>query len=151
MTAESGSATYTAGTVRYAGFWVRFVAAIIDSILLGVVGFVIGFVVGLVGGLAGADPEVGEIFAGLLGFVIGIAYYVVMQSSSRQATFGKLALGLKVTDIEGGRISAGTATAREFSKFLSALILLIGYIMAAFTPRKQALHDIIAKTLVVKQ
>ena len=151
MTAYSESAADNEEAVRYAGFWIRFVAAVIDGILLGIVGATIGFIVGLVVAAAGADQEVGSIFSALLGLVIGIAYYVIMESSERQATLGKMALGLRVTDMNGGRISAGTAAARYFSKILSGIILLIGYITAAFHPRKQALHDIIAKTLVVKR
>jgi uncharacterized RDD family membrane protein YckC len=73
-----------------------------------------------------------------------------MNSSEKQATYGKMAMGIKVTDLEGRRISFWRGLGREFAKFLSAIILMIGYIMAAFTERKQALHDIIAGTLVVK-
>jgi uncharacterized RDD family membrane protein YckC len=76
-------------------------------------------------------------------------YHTLMESSSLQATLGKMALGIVVTDLDGGRISFGRATARYWSQILSALILGIGYLMAGFTERKQALHDMIAKTLVV--
>jgi uncharacterized RDD family membrane protein YckC len=74
-----------------------------------------------------------------------------MESSARQATLGKMALGIVVTDLDGNRIGFGRATGRYFAKILSALILLIGFIMAAFTQKKQGLHDIIAGTLVVKK
>ena len=67
-----------------------------------------------------------------------------------QATLGKKAMGLIVTNEHGARIGFGRATGRYFGKILSALILLVGYIMAAFTERKQALHDMIASTLVLK-
>jgi Tfp pilus assembly major pilin PilA len=73
-----------------------------------------------------------------------------MQSSSRQATLGKMALGIKVTSAEGERISFLRATGRYFATILSGLILMIGYLLAAFTQRKQALHDMIAGTLVVR-
>ena len=73
-----------------------------------------------------------------------------MQSSSRQATLGKMALGIKVTSLDGERISFLRATGRYFATILSSLLLMIGYIMAAFTQRKQALHDMIASTLVVR-
>jgi uncharacterized RDD family membrane protein YckC len=66
------------------------------------------------------------------------------------ATVGKMALSLKVTDMEGQRITFGRATGRYFGKWLSAVILLIGFIMAAFTAKKQALHDILASTLVLR-
>jgi uncharacterized RDD family membrane protein YckC len=134
------------GTAAYAGFWIRFGAALIDGILLGIVAGIIAFIIGMATG----NSETVSNIAGLINFLIGIPYFIVMESGPRQATLGKMALGLKVTDAEGGRISAGQAAIRYFSKILSAIILMIGYIMAAFTPKKQALHDIIAKTLVVK-
>jgi uncharacterized RDD family membrane protein YckC len=61
-----------------------------------------------------------------------------------------MALGIRVTDLDGGRISFGRATGRYFGKILSGLILGIGFLMAAFTERKQALHDLLAGTLVVR-
>jgi uncharacterized RDD family membrane protein YckC len=85
-----------------------------------------------------------------MGIVINWLYYALLESSFKQATLGKMALGLKVTDMEGKRISFGQATGRYFAKILSGLILCIGYLMAAFTEKKQALHDIIVGTLVVK-
>jgi uncharacterized RDD family membrane protein YckC len=139
------SAPYGTVAVEYAGFWRRFAALLIDGILLGIAGTIIGLPFGP------SDPtDPGSNIAGLISLVGGIAYYVLMESSTRQATVGKMALGLKVTDLEGGRISAGTALVRYLSKILSALILFIGFIMAGFTLRKQALHDIIARTLVIK-
>jgi uncharacterized RDD family membrane protein YckC len=75
----------------------------------------------------------------------------LMESSAKQATVGKMALGLVVTDLNGNRITFARATGRYFGKALSSLILHIGYLMAGFTPKKQALHDIIAECLVVKQ
>ena len=78
-------------------------------------------------------------------------YYALMESSKNQGTLGKMALGLRVTDLDGKRISFGRATARYFSKYLSGFTLMIGYIMAAFTPKKQAMHDMIASTLVLSK
>jgi uncharacterized RDD family membrane protein YckC len=74
-----------------------------------------------------------------------------MESSERQATFGKIALGIKVTDLNGDRISFAKASGRHFAKIISAIILLIGYIMAAFDSKKQALHDKMAGTLVLNK
>jgi uncharacterized RDD family membrane protein YckC len=75
-----------------------------------------------------------------------------MESSVRQATFGKSVMSLRVTDDGGQRISFGRATGRFFAKIVSGMVpLLIGYIMAAFTEKKQALHDLIAGTLVLRQ
>jgi uncharacterized RDD family membrane protein YckC len=134
------------GTAAYAGFWMRFGAALIDGILLGIVAAIIAFIIGMATGNSEAVPNT----ASFVNFLLGIPYFIMLESGPRQATLGKMALGLKVTGMDGGRISAGEATVRYFSKILSAIILMIGYIMAAFTPKKQALHDIIAKTLVVK-
>jgi uncharacterized RDD family membrane protein YckC len=78
-------------------------------------------------------------------------YYALMESSKNQATVGKLALGLKVTDEKGKRISFGRASGRFFAKILSSIILGIGFLMIAFTEKKQGLHDEIAGCLVVKE
>ena len=90
-----------------------------------------------------------------LGYVLGIfipwLYFTVSESSAWQATLGKKMFGLSVTDMAGNKISFGKANARYWSKIISALILFIGYIMIAFTERKQGLHDIIAGTLVTKK
>ena len=74
-----------------------------------------------------------------------------MLSSSRQATLGKQALGLVVTDVQGRRISFGRATGRNLGKYISALTLLVGFLIQPFTARRQALYDLLAGTLVVKQ
>ena len=137
---------------RYAGFWLRVIAAFLDGILTSFVSFVLGFVIGFAGAFAapGADNSV-QTLAGLVGGLFGIVYYVWMEGSSRQATLGKIAVGIRVTDLDGGRIGYGRALGRNLLKILSALILGIGYLMAAFTARKQGLHDMLAGTLVVKR
>lgn len=137
---------YSDSTATHAGFWMRLAAFAIDTILLIIVGLVITFIVRV----AGAEGGFAWGITWFIQFIIGAAYFVMMESSLRQATLGKLAVGVKVTDMQGARISAGAAAIRYFSKILSGLILFIGFIMAAFTPKKQALHDIIAKTLVVQ-
>jgi uncharacterized RDD family membrane protein YckC len=79
-------------------------------------------------------------------------YYAWMESSEHQATLGKMALGLIVTDLDDRRVSFARATGRFFAKIISGLIpLAIGYIMAGFTEKKQALHDMIASTLVLRK
>ena len=78
-------------------------------------------------------------------------YYAFLESSSWQGTLGKKALGLEVTDLQGRRISFARASGRFFGKFISVMILLIGFIMAGFTARKQALHDILAGCLVIRK
>ncbi|MFA9200728.1 MAG: RDD family protein [Cypionkella sp.] len=143
--------------VNYGGFWIRVAAYLIDAILLGAVGGVIGMLLG-VGflGAAGADPADANALAGtqlvvnLISIVLGWLYFALMESSARQATVGKMALGLTVTDLDGGRIGFGRATGRYFAKWISAIIIGIGFIMVAFTERKQGLHDLIASTLVLK-
>ena len=124
--------------MEYAGFWKLFVAYLIDVILLGVVGAIVNQIF---------DQNV----AGLVTTLVGWAYFAGMESSARQATLGKSVMGMVVTDISGNRISFLRATGRYFAKYLSALILFIGYIMAAFTARKQGLHDMLAGTLVLSR
>ncbi len=139
--------------MEYAGFWRRFVAYLIDYLIIFAGAFALGFVIGIIAGVAGADDIKGGWLAAIyvVTFVGYYLYYALMESSANQATVGKLALGLKVTDEEGGRISFWRALGRTFAKILSALTLLIGFIMAGFTDRKQALHDKIANTLVVRR
>ena len=142
----------------YAGFWVRVGAYLIDMVILWIAQFAIYAVFGVsMYGATSLDPEASDAFATgagivayLLTIIVAILYFAVMESSSKQATFGKMALGLVVTDQNGGQITFLRAVGRYFAKILSALVLFIGYIMVAFTERKQGLHDILASTLVVK-
>jgi len=151
----AGYAT-TVSNVRYGGFWMRFVAAIIDGILVQLVVFPVAAIIGAIVGVAGGAVDMPGVGIHLVGFIIGGTigllgnwiYEAAMESSSKQATLGKMALGLKVTDLEGRRISFARATGRHFAKFISGMMFLVGYIMAGFTQRKQALHDMIAGTLV---
>lgn len=157
-------------SVRYAGFWLRFVAIIIDGVILGVAQWVIiapfFALIGLTTATVVMDADTmttGEtvgIIATLFGaaillkitlVVLAWLYFALMESSKHQATLGKLVIGLKVTDLDGNKISFGRATGRYFGKILSGFIICIGYIMAGFTEKKQALHDILAKCLVVKK
>ncbi|MBI5708815.1 MAG: RDD family protein [Candidatus Eisenbacteria bacterium] len=128
---------------RYAGFWERFAAWLLDFFLIFVIAGATGFVLGVL------LPFVGIVLAAFAGFLLPWLYFALMESGPRQATLGKQALGIKVTDLGGNRITFARATGRFFAKILSGLILLGGYIMAAFTDRKQALHDILASCLVV--
>ncbi|MBA4058441.1 MAG: RDD family protein [Marivirga sp.] len=155
---------------NYAGFWLRFVAVIIDGIILGAVQFVaIMPILGIMGiGIADnmenfdssdqaeALSMMSSMFA-LAGItqvvflIIQTLYYSLMESSNYQASVGKMVLGLKVIDINGNKLDFTKALVRNLSKIISSFILLIGYLMAAFTEKKQALHDMIANTLVVKK
>lgn len=148
------------GQPQYAGFWLRFVAALIDGILLAtcgcIVGGCIGGAFGAAGGMRGASSATGmhigtQVLIQFSGIIIGWLYHALMESGPWQATLGKKALGLMVTDLQGGRITFGRASGRHFAKMISGIILLIGYMMAGWTEKKQALHDIIAGTLVVKR
>ena len=141
--------------VGYGGCWIRVVAAIIDAIILRVVVSPVSMVFGGLG-LAGMMSGLPHRGLGLLGggvtFILLLfgswLYEAFMESSSYQATLGKMIFGMKVTDLYGNRISFGRATGRHFAKWLSAMILGIGYIMVGFTERKQGLHDLLAGTLV---
>jgi uncharacterized RDD family membrane protein YckC len=152
-------ASASATPIRYAGFWRRFVAMIVDSLVFSplVVIFVVSS--GLLGiilhpggdleGLAGALFGVG-IFALIIALLVGNwLYHTWMESSRYEATLGKMALGIVVTDLNGRRISFARANGRFFGKWISSMIMNIGFLMAAFTEKKQALHDMLASTLVV--
>jgi uncharacterized RDD family membrane protein YckC len=153
----------------YAGFWLRFVAYIIDSIIISVAYWFVLMLFGILGisfapavenmenmseaetvGMVGALAAIGTATS-LLIMAIGILYWTLMESSKYQATVGKLALGLKVTDMDGNSLDFVKALVRNLCKIISSMIMGIGYIMAGFTEKKQGLHDIIANTLVVKK
>jgi uncharacterized RDD family membrane protein YckC len=152
--------------VAYAGFWLRLLAYLVDSVIMSF--FVFGAfvaVLALTGFHAvrfsrwGPRPNPEQIvllvsavflFATVALFVTWL-YHALMESSERQATWGKAMLGLYVTDLKGKRISFGRASGRHFARIVSNMIpLFIGYVMAGFTERKQALHDMIAGTFVLK-
>jgi len=138
--------------MRYAGFWIRVVAYIIDAFILSTIMILVGTIWSL-----GSDGDTIDIITTVaqsgmvvfISFFLNWFYYAILESSEYQATLGKKLLGLQVTDEFGRRMSFGRATGRYFSKFISGLILGIGYVMAAFTDRKQALHDKLASTLVI--
>jgi uncharacterized RDD family membrane protein YckC len=125
----------------YAGFWLRVAAFLIDCAVL----FIPGVVVQLIGEAALADRFDKMVF----GTLIAWGYAAFLESSEWQGTLGKRAVGIAVTDYNGKRVSFGRATGRYFGKFISGLTLMIGYFMVASTQKKQALHDIMAGTLVV--
>jgi uncharacterized RDD family membrane protein YckC len=142
--------------VQYGGFWVRFLAVVIDAVLLTIAVLPVYLVV--FAGVAGAGYAVGMPWGGRhlvmmiagrgLFFFAGWLYEALMWSSPRQATVGKMLLHLRVTDLEGNGITFGRATIRHLAKYMSAFVFFIGYIMAAFTNRNQALHDMMAGTVV---
>jgi uncharacterized RDD family membrane protein YckC len=131
-------ATPPAGSVGgYAGFWLRLAAWLVD------------WIVGVLGGI-GIVLAFGPL-APLVAIPAGWLYFAAMESSTRQATLGKMALGLVVTDAQGRRLGFGRASGRYFAKLLSWLTLAVGFMVAGWTPRKQALHDLVAGTLVVRR
>ena len=154
--------------VEYAGFWWRFLAYIIDDLIIGAVSWI--FILPILGiyGIsfyslkqAGIDPENAELLIlpiigavsaiALISIVLQWLYFALMETSKYQGTIGKMVLKIKVTDYAGKRISFGQATGRYFGKILSGMIMMIGYIMAGFTEKKQALHDMLASCYVIKE
>ena len=153
---EEAVAAYEAGgAVRYAGFWRRLAAYIIDCIVAGIGAYAAALagalIIGLPGGLEfeGLTLTLATVWILACDLVIPWLYWALMESSGRQATLGKSALGIMVTDTEGERITFARGTARYWAKVISFLTLLIGFLIAGFTSRKQALHDIISDCLVV--
>ncbi len=147
-----------AGELRLAGFWIRVAASIIDSILVTMVQLLMVFIFGLAtsalmdaGGygdhqVAAAVGITGQLFA----IFVALFYYVFMTGYCGQ-TLGKKAMGIRVVDIDGSPIGYGCAFIREVpGKFISTVLLGIGYLMVAFTRKKQGLHDKIASTLVIR-
>jgi uncharacterized RDD family membrane protein YckC len=123
-----------------------------DTLITGVGGYLLGYIIGYAA--LDQNPTAEEIeqianTASLFGGIAGWLYFSLMESSKRQATLGKLALGIQVTDMDGKRVSFGKATGRHFGKFISALILFFGFFMAGWTEKKQGLHDMMAGCLVV--
>jgi uncharacterized RDD family membrane protein YckC len=152
------------GYVVYAGFWKRVAAFFIDSLLVGAVNYALMFVLMLVFGLSTSifDPSRSSGDPAMLAFqianwvvsiLVGLAYYGYLHASPAQATFGKQLIGIKVTDLSGGRISFARSIGRYFSHLLMAMVsiclLYAPFWMAGITERKQALHDMMASTLVV--
>src|SRR3989338_6641318 len=131
----------TTQNIEYAGFWVRVAAYFVDFAI----------VTGICLVIAVGASFVGAVWIAMLVLpLIQFLYWPVMESSARQATFGKSLCGIKVTDLEGRHLSFKSALLRNIAKILSAIPFCIGFLLAAFTARKQALHDMLAKTLVVR-
>ena len=141
---------YPAAGPQYASFGARLGAFLIDQVILLVAGFILGFGVGIFVAVSGGDVEDFAPLLNILGLVIGWLYYALLESSSHMSTFGKRALGLKVTDLNGQQISFGKATGRHFGKILSALALLLGFILMVADPRRQTWHDKMAGCLVLR-
>ena len=136
-------AVQDSSAVQYAGFWARVAAYFVDFAIIMLAYLVLG-IAGVFGG-----PMVTTLM-GVLSFFLNLLYWPVMEASARQATFGKQLLGIQVTHVEGGQTSFLRALGRNLAKFLSAIPLCLGFVMAAFTARKQCLHDMVASCVVVQ-
>lgn len=137
------------GEVTYAGFWVRFGAVILDTIIIYIIALAGGAVVGLLFSAVGSRSLIGVIGM-IVGIVGAVLYFALMESGERGATLGKRAFKLRVVTAESHeRISFWRAFGRYFARFISMIVLYIGYLMQPFTQRKQALHDMICGTAVV--
>jgi len=144
--------------MNYSGFWRRLAAYIVDYVLLNMaqIPIYLAFGIGLEAMFA-FEPDSASVFDTTAGIAVytavtllSVLYFILMESSAKQATIGKMALGLVVTDEHGGRITPGKALGRFIAKIISSLLLGIGFIMIAFTQRKQGLHDIMCETLVLR-
>jgi uncharacterized RDD family membrane protein YckC len=165
----TGGVAGPAATVTYAGFWLRVLAYFIDAIILGVFGvpILIGAAMALgVGGILSGIPRGGNpfengmppVFFLFIWFCALLAiggtwlYHALLESSEWEGTAGKKALGLIVTDMNGQRVSFARASGRHFGKIVTSFIPLgIGYAMAGFTEKRQALHDLLASCLVLRK
>ena len=157
---------------EYAGFWLRFAAYIIDSLVVKTISSIIAILIVVIiafiaigmdnisnsidiltnSNLLKISLIIGSVsILSLFNIAACWLYYALFESSKNGGTLGKMAVGIKVTDLNGDRISFTRATGRYFGRIITNLTLLIGYIMAGFTDRKQALHDMIASCLVVKK
>jgi uncharacterized RDD family membrane protein YckC len=138
-----GPVTMGGGALAYGGFWARFAALIIDNAILTIVAMVLIIAASLV------DESLAAL-ASFAYFIGALLYWPLMEASARQATLGKQLLGLQVTDGAGERLSFVRSLLRNIAKIISAIPLYIGFLLAAFTSRKQALHDIITNCMVVR-
>jgi uncharacterized RDD family membrane protein YckC len=135
----------------YAGFWRRAAAYWIDWFVFFSIDVFIAYFRGIPLG-AQQTIEPAEFAKSLLfGLIVGWLYSATLESSPWQATIGKRAMDIYVTNLTGRRIGFGQASGRFFGKIISAMILFIGFFMIAFTQRKQGLHDLMAGCLVVRR
>lgn len=132
---------------EFIGFWKRVVAYIIDVVIVMVVAFVVSIILRMVMTFS-SEEAVGQMAMSVYTIVF-FSYFILLESSAKQATVGKGLLGMKVINRDGERLSILNAAGRNIARILSGLIFAIGYLMVLFTKKRQALHDILAKTYVV--
>ena len=157
------SSSILAADLSYAGFWRRFLASLLDFIIIGILLFICRIALDAIGLDRLREPIIGAdrldsswwtvmIFGeSMLSLAMGMLYFGYFESSSRQASLGKRALGIIVTDLDRQRISPARAVGRHLATLLSSAIFYIGYLIQPFTRKRQALHDVIASTLVLKK
>lgn len=139
----------TATSRRYGGFWIRFLAVIIDGIVLSVIGWLIGGNDVVSYEQVGSSVSMNVNFFGwytLIPIVYTIGFWIW-----KSATPGKMILGLKIIDENGNNLDVKTAIIRYLGYIVSAITIFIGYLMIGFTKNKRGLHDMIAKTYVIKK
>jgi len=147
----------------YSGFWKRFLGFWIDKIVLSGIIYLICFIIKIPSSesliysginpykLYGNSSNTTAIYVWIFIILLPWIYYAIFESSYLKATPGKIVLGMIVTNVSENKISFGVATIRYFSKFISFAIIGIGFLMVAFTKKEQALHDILAKTVVINK
>jgi uncharacterized RDD family membrane protein YckC len=148
---DGHAAALPPGAAIHAGFWRRCAAYLMDTIVLAVVVWTVNAVSTRGFAISDGTSALDMTFLVTYGLEIAITwlYFALQESSVAQATLGKRAMGIKVTDDYGQRIGFGRATGRFFGKILSGVIFDIGFMLAGWTARKQALHDMLAGTVVV--
>ena len=142
----------------YAGFWKRVSALFLDSIVIFFINLIIGLFLGFqhfINLYTFESTDTGDIMFIIIGLLINCLYFVGMHTSNHQATLGKMALGIIVVDKKGKRITCGTSLLRFFAKNIVTSLTFVffgfGYFMAGWTRKKQALHDMMADTLVINK
>ena len=135
--------------MKYAGFWIRFLASLMDSMIFTPFAFLIYLKLSLDAALYNVGDQGIALVIFVASIILPWLYFALFESGNWQATFGKRIMGIYVVDLNGDRISFGRGSARYFGKIISAITLFVGYIMAGFTENKQSLHDKLADTLVL--
>jgi uncharacterized RDD family membrane protein YckC len=158
---EGAAPNLTAGGSQYCGFWIRFVATLIDSIIVGVFNSILQLLamkplLTAAQAAPDADPKAAFAALGIVGILSLVSMvvnclYETLFIAKMGSTPGKMAFGMRVVRPDGSRIGMARSFGRYFAKLLSALIIGIGYVVAAFDSEKRALHDMICDTRVVKQ
>lgn len=153
---DQTASTHVLAPPRYAGFWRRLAALLVDALILYTIFALVTWPLALIYAWTFhvAEYEAGKAIGYLFGPVLMVGpflYWSLMESSARQASVGKMLLGIVVTDLHGRRLSRKRALGRNLGKIISVFFFGIGYVLLVFTARKQALHDLIADCLVLRR